>query len=148
MKNLNKVGVILLLLLLSYSVTAQGPARDKIKTLKVAYITEQLGLTTNEAQQFWPIYNDHEQKLNRIRSTEREQFQGVQTDMSIVSDKEADKLILKYLSLQTQKNEIEQKFIADLRPVLSSKKIILLFRAESNFKKRLLQQYRNRRGQR
>ena len=97
MKNLNKVGVILLLLLLSYSVTAQGPARDKIKTLKVAYITEQLGLTTNEAQQFWPIYNDHEQKLNRIRSTEREQFQGVQTDMSIVSDKEANEKVSHYL---------------------------------------------------
>ncbi|MDT0607172.1 hypothetical protein [Croceitalea rosinachiae] len=146
--NLNRLLIILFLILTTHSVVAQGQVRNRIKTLKVAYITEQLGLTSDEAQRFWPVYNDHEKKMERIRSFEREQFQGVQTDMFVVSDKEADDLVSKFLSLQTEKNQIEQKFVTDLRQVISAKKIILLFRAENNFKKRLLQQYRNKRGQR
>lgn len=146
---LNKFITTLLLVLITNSLFAQGPImRNRIKTLKVAYITEQLGLTSNEAQEFWPVYNQHHQKMEKLRSKEREQFEGVQTDMSIVSDKDAESLVTNYLLMQEEKSEIDKKFITDLRQVISAKKIILLFRAEKNFKKRLLQQYRNKRGQR
>jgi len=138
-----------LLVLITNSLFAQGPImRNRIKTLKVAYITEQLSLTSNEAQEFWPVYNQHHQKMENLRSKEREQFEGVQTDMSVVSEKDAELLVSSYLLMQEEKNEIDKKFITDLRQVISAKKIILLFRAEKNFKKRLLQQYRNKRGQR
>ena len=48
---------ILFLLMASISF-AQGfrDKKEKVKALKVAYITEQLDLTTEEAQKFWPIY--------------------------------------------------------------------------------------------
>lgn len=148
MKNLNRLLPLLLLALVTSNLVAQGPGRNRIKTLKVAYITEQLGLTSSEAQSFWPVYNAHHRNLEELRRKERQQFEGIQTDMSVVSNKDADNLVSKYLLLQTEKHEIEQKFIGDLQDVIPSKKIILLFRAENNFKKRLLQQYRNRRGQR
>ncbi len=146
--NLNKLVMILILVSVTNSLIAQRPGRERIKTLKVAYITEQLGLSSNEAQKFWPVYNNHHEKLDQLRKEEREQFEGVQKDMSVVSDKDADAMVSKFLELQSKKNTIEQKFVSDLRQVISAKKIILLFRAENNFKKRLLQQYRNKRGER
>ncbi|GMN09220.1 hypothetical protein MTsPCn9_03240 [Croceitalea sp. MTPC9] len=148
MKNLNKLLPLLLFAFMTSSIIAQGPVRNRIKTLKVAYITEQLGLTSSEAQNFWPVYNAHHKSLEALRRRERAEFEGIQTDMSVVSDKDADKLVSEYLSIQTEKHKIEQEFIGDLQNVISSKKIILLFRAENNFKKRLLQQYRNKKGQR
>ena len=30
---------------------------DRIKSHKIAYLTEQLSLSPEEAQQFWPVYN-------------------------------------------------------------------------------------------
>jgi Spy/CpxP family protein refolding chaperone len=36
--------------------------KEKIKALKVAYITEELNLTSEEAQKFWPIYNTYDDK--------------------------------------------------------------------------------------
>ena len=148
MKNLNKIILLLAFVLSGLSVCAQGPGRERIKTLKVAYITEQLGLTSAEAQQFWPVYNTHHKSLEALRRKERQQFEGIQTDMSVVSDIDADNLVAKYLSLQAEKQRLEQDFIRNLKEVISSKKIILLFRAENNFRKRLLQQYRNKRGPR
>ena len=40
--------------------------REKVKALKVAYITEQLELTTDEAQKFWPIYNAFDEKQSEL----------------------------------------------------------------------------------
>ena len=38
---------------------------EKIEALKIAFITQKLQLTTDEAQKFWPVYNQYE---NEIRS--------------------------------------------------------------------------------
>ncbi|MEM7484830.1 MAG: hypothetical protein AAF348_06440 [Bacteroidota bacterium] len=125
---------------------AQRPAKDRIKTLKVAYLTEQLSLTKQEAQQFWPVYNENEDAMENIRKKERQQFGNRFENISELSEGEADKMIEQFIKLQTEKHEIEQGFIKDLQGVIPSKKVILLFRAERNFKKRLLQQYRKRQG--
>ena len=148
MKNSINILASLLLFLMTLQVSGQRAGRERIKTLKVAFITEQLGLTSSEAQEFWPIYNAHDDKLEKIRTIEREQFVGIQKDMSVVSDTEAQKMVATFIELQSQKQEIEKQFIEDLKSVISAKKIILLFRAENNFKKRLLQQMnKRRRGQ-
>jgi hypothetical protein len=38
--------------------------RDKIKTLKVAYLTQELKLIAKEAQLFWPVYYKHQEELD------------------------------------------------------------------------------------
>ena len=65
MKNIQKITIISLALLLSASVFGQKqnnskPNREKIKAMKVGFITEKLDLTTAEAQKFWPVYNEFE----------------------------------------------------------------------------------------
>ena len=37
----------------------RGENKEKIKALKIAYLTEKLDLSSNEAEKFWPIYNKH-----------------------------------------------------------------------------------------
>ena len=148
MKNWNKITLLLLAIGFAHTLSAQRPGQDRIKTLKVAYITEQLGLTPTDAQSFWPVYNAHEEQLEGIRKKERAEFAEVRTDMSVVTDKQAETMVNSLVSLQQEKQKIEEQFIKDLRNVISNKKIILLFRAENNFKKQLLQQYRNKRGRR
>ena len=58
--------VFLLISTLSFS---QGfrEKKEKVKALKMAYITEQLNLTTEEAQKFWPIYNAFDEKQSELR---------------------------------------------------------------------------------
>ncbi|UII75496.1 hypothetical protein LV716_14700 [Flagellimonas sp. HMM57] len=123
---------------------AQRPAKDRIKTLKVAYLTEQLSLTKEEAQEFWPVYNAHEEVMDNIRKKERQHFGNRFDNISELSESEADKIIEQFIKLQAEKHKIEQDFIKDLQSVIPSKKVILLFRAERSFKKRLIQQYRKR----
>ena len=67
---------ILAFLIFASGITAQenrGVKRDgkrkqrsdsRIEAKKVAYITEELDLSTEEAQRFWPLYNDFQTIIN------------------------------------------------------------------------------------
>ena len=125
---------------------AQGPARERIKTLKVAFITERLNLTSQEAQSFWPIYNEHEETLERIRRTERMELRSQSSFIQDLSNVESSALLNTFLDIQKEKYEAQQEFISKLKNVISPKKTLLLLKAEEDFKKRLLQQMRKRRG--
>lgn len=59
------------MLLLQLSATAQNqPAPETtpiLQGIKIAFITKQLGLTSEEAQKFWPLYNDFADKAKSLR---------------------------------------------------------------------------------
>ena len=44
--------------------------KERIKAQKVAFITERLDLSSKEAQQFWPIYNAFEDKIDDMRKND------------------------------------------------------------------------------
>ncbi len=121
----------------------KGPVRERIKTLKVAFITERVGLTSDEAQQFWPIYNENEDKLAAIRRKERAEI-GPRTSPASLSDAESSQLLDKLIALESEKHRTNQDFIAQIRKVIPPRKVLLLIKAEEDFKKRLLQQFRKR----
>ena len=41
--------------------------KEQLKALKIAYITEELQLTPEEAARFWPVFNAFEDKQREIR---------------------------------------------------------------------------------
>jgi hypothetical protein len=53
---------------------AQPPNRraERIEALKVAFITQNLKLTAEEAQKFWPVYNSFIDELRKTKQTHRE----------------------------------------------------------------------------
>ncbi|MEP4946352.1 MAG: hypothetical protein ABJU26_02325, partial [Flavobacteriaceae bacterium] len=74
---MNKILLILFTMLLSTNwFYAQHPSGERIKTLKVAYITEKISLTSEEAQSFWPVYNDYEEKKHALRKKERDELKS------------------------------------------------------------------------
>ena len=122
------------------------PDRDKIKSLKVAFFTERLDLSSSEAEAFWPVYNAHEEKMNSFRRTERSEFRGKLENLETMSDKEAENLLQNFMDMQGKKLKEQQSFVEKMKGILSAKKTILLLRTEEDFKKKLIKQYRQRRG--
>ena len=142
----NKVLILLLLVCQGTALWAQRPVRDRIKTLKVAFITERLALTSQEAQTFWPVYNAHAEAMQTIRKKERTELKSKIPVLQDLSAQQSSKLLDQYVSIQKAKHEAELAYMQELEKVLSPKKILLLLQAEEDFKKRLLQQYRKRKA--
>lgn len=46
--------------------------RPNIQGLKIAFITKQLSLNSEEAQKFWPVYYDFSDKARKIRQEQKD----------------------------------------------------------------------------
>ncbi len=138
--------LIVLLLAVTLSFGQNRPDKDKIKSLKVAFITERLDLSTKEAQAFWPIYNEYEEKREALRQKERSQIRNKIKESENLSEKEADQLLKQYLSFEEEEEELDKAFIENITKVISAKKTLLLLRSEEEFKRQLIKQYRQKRG--
>lgn len=53
---------------------ADPKAKARIDAARAAYITERLGLTSDEAEKFWPVYREFADKRQHIR----QQFKAAQ----------------------------------------------------------------------
>ncbi len=138
----------LILLIFTSVAFAQDGKHEKIKALKTAYITEKLALTTAEAEKFWPVYNLYDEKFHVIRKQERNEiFKKLRNGVDNLTDTEANALIDLSLSLEGQEIELRKKMTAELRQVISPKKIIILKKVEDDFKRELLERYKNGKGE-
>lgn len=136
--------LILILLIFTSGAYAQDGKHEKIKALKTAYITEKLALTNKEAQTFWPIYNRYDVKFHDLRTQERNEiFKKLQDGVDNLNDSEANALLDKSFKLDSDELDLRKEMTQDLRKVISVKQIITLKKAEYDFKRELLDRYRN-----
>jgi hypothetical protein len=119
---------------------------QKIKSLKIAFITEKLDLSSEEAQVFWPIYNEYQEKRDALRKKERTQIKGKIKDAGELSEKEAKDLLDKYISFEDDEEALDKEYLLKFNEAISAKKTLLLLRSEEEFKRQLIRQYRHKRG--
>ena len=51
---------------------SQGIPKDgRLETLKIAFLTRKLNLSTDEAQKFWPLYNRYIDEIRQIKTKNR-----------------------------------------------------------------------------
>ena len=119
--------------------------KEQVKALKVAFITTELNLTPEEAAKFWPLFNAFEDKQQEIRKQKMKAFLERKDDNTIdkLSEKEAATLLIQMESTEDELYQLKKKFVANLKGVLPSTKILKLKKAEEQFSKKLLQQYRD-----
>ena len=142
---MNKLLIIVVLLFTVFSYGQRGN-REKIKSLKVAFITDKLDLTSTEAQQFWPVYNKFEEKREVLRQTERKEIRNKMQDASELSETEATTVLGKLIRFKVDAEKLDQAFLSEIQKVLSAKKTLILMRSEEEFKRQLIKQYRQNRG--
>lgn len=132
-----------ILFILSFSLLSVAqPNRDKIKTLKIAYITEKLNLSEKEAQQFWPIYNSFEEDMSNLKRQSHETRKKI--DITTISDDEASQILKEIRNNENKKYHLENDFIDKLSRVIPAKKIILMHKIEDDFKRKIFEEYRKR----
>lgn len=141
----------MVLVLTSFSTMAQdGPfirkKKEQIKALKVAYITDELSLTSDEATKFWPLYNAFEDKQQEIKRQKLKAYLDRSDEDSFdkLSEKEATSMLVQMENTEEELYQLKKKFISNLKGVISPIKILKLKKAEENFNRKLLQQYRDR----
>ncbi|WP_158973491.1 hypothetical protein [Cellulophaga sp. L1A9] len=144
---MNKLKKIIPLILLMFACSlsfGQQKDWDKIKTLKIAFITERLNLSSKEAQTFWPIYNEYQSKREELHIKGHDEIRKKFDESEKLSESDSAKLLDKYLQYEKEEEELEQTYLRKITKVISAKKTLLLIRSEGDFKRKLIKQYRDK----
>lgn len=114
--------------------------REKIKSLKTAHITEGLNLTSEEAEKFWPIYNEFEKEKRKLYRKEHADIENLEC----ISETKANAMLSEYVEIEKSDYLLQRKFYQDLKEIFPAKKIIQLKKVEDEFNKKLWKEYRER----
>ena len=119
----------LLILFVMLGTLSRAKAQDgeKIQALKIAFITQKLQLTPDEAQKFWPVYNQYDNEIHNIELDK--------SDPNVI-DKE-EKLL-----------NVRKKYLTSFEKILGPDKTNRLFNAERDFRGILIRRLQNRNQQR
>ncbi len=138
---MRKIGyIIIALLTLATAVQAQpGRRMERVRAIKVAYITDKLELTTEQSAKFWPIYNRFEdERFDIVRQYRRGNVGDPAIDESLRSVDDDIEMQEKMLALR-------KKYKDEFLKVITPKQLAALIDAEREFKRMLLQQLKERR---
>lgn len=132
------------------TVSAQEPEKkgeshkEKMEAAKIGFITKELQLTPEEAQKFWPVYNQREAELDEVKKAMRK----IHHDKKIeeMSDAEVDKSMEDLMLLRQRELDIEKKYHTEFKKVLPVKKVAQLYHAEMKFRHEVMKEWKERHG--
>ena len=112
---------------------------ERLKAIKMTFITEKIGLNENEEAFFWRIYNDYEKRIyerssQKIRSIRKKYFKEIDN----ISSLEAYKVINQMNNLEHLALELKEKRDLKLLDSLSPNKVLKVQHAEYRFKREMI----------
>ena len=110
---------------------------QRIEAIKVAFITKKLDLTTEEAQKFWPVYNNYQKELMELMRKRREDRQKTNIDPN-------DKINVD-LTYESKMLELKKKYKKNYLKAIPAEKVLLMYQAEREFREHLIKQLNHRR---
>jgi hypothetical protein len=145
------IWIILLVFLTTYTISAQRGNHqfdyEQFKSQKIAFITEKLNLTPAEAQQFWPVYNQFEKEKMEVQQKRRNLDEKTRDEKLRMSDQEVIKTTRSIAATFKKEAELQETYNEKFLKLLPPQKVLLLYRAEIQFRAHMFEQYRKRRSE-
>lgn len=130
--------------LLPATLLAQRPKGEEIESLKIAFFTQKLDLSPEEAKIFWPIYNDMQAEQNALRKERMQKmisFRKVD-EIDNLSDAQVQTLITSEFDFKQRDLNLDKKYYNKLKSSLPIKVVGKFYRAQEAFKRELLNRFR------
>lgn len=131
-----------ILLFLSITAFAQRPSQqidpEKLQAARIAFITTRIELTPEQAEKFWPIFNQYTES----REVSMRQLGALNRGTSEISEEEAKRRIQKRFELQEKLMIDEKAFVEDVSKVLNHKQILKLNSIARDFTRHIYQRQR------
>jgi hypothetical protein len=141
-----KRGVILLLMVLmlpAIRVAAQETNLEKLNAYKVGFFTKKLNLSSQEAEKFWPVYNEYQKQRNFLQLEKVRLIRNFNQNESILSNNELTEMGDKLIATIVQESDLAVTFHKKLKEVLPPAKVIRFYQAENQYKAQLLNELKD-----
>ncbi|WP_225986382.1 hypothetical protein [Rufibacter sp. LB8] len=138
---------LILMMMLLWGMVAQAQSKketpeekkarmERIENAKIAFITEKLSMNQDQAQRFWPVYNEHEAKRQELRQRMRPYKEE---NISALSEEKVLAGLEARMAIRQRELDLEKEYMDRYLRVISAKQLALLYRSEREFTKLLLE---------
>lgn len=139
--------LFLVMPLTSGQIPKDGPLRERLESMKIAFITEKLALSPEQSQVFWPVYNEFQEKQEALRREARPS-----RTLEQMSDRDIKAMLEKQLETEADLLQLRRTYMVRLQEVITIRQVALLQKAERDFNKQVVERLlemrrRNNRGQ-
>ena len=112
--------------------------KEKIEQLKIAFITKELDLSPEQAEKFWPVYNEMSDELKVERKTRRELSKDLRDNFDVLSDDDIKVKANKVLDSEIAEAELKKEYHEKIAGIIGYRKATKLLSLEQRFKRELL----------
>lgn len=121
--------------------------KKKMMSEKIAFLTIELDITPEEAQVFWPVYNQVETEKDQAMKNVFEAYVALERALENgKSGKEAEKLLNDYLNAINKQNAILAEAVDKYKSVLPADKVAKLFVGEEKFRRQHIRRLHEKPG--
>ncbi len=113
---------------------ARPNGRGQLDAARVAFMTQQINLTPEEAQQFWPVYNNYQKEADALL-LERAR---IRKDKKAAPDDDDE------LAFKSKMLDLQKKYRSEFIRILPKEKAAGVYRAEREFRQNLINELGNR----
>lgn len=124
---------------------AQNPGLERIRAAQIAYLSKELDLSPEEAQKFWPVYNQYSKEVETLIAERKRTMKDLRQNPDPADPTAQATQDLKY---QQRMLDIKTRYKDQFVKVLPAQKVNTLYRAERDFRQALLREYKMRQEQR
>lgn len=125
---------IIVLLALPFSAVADDAAELKQQVMldqKRLVVMENMVLSTEEGEVFWPIYDKHQEKLLQVNKQAAKLIVAYASVYQTLTDEQALKIIDEFFAVRSQRQQVLQDLANELEKVLSGKKVFRYLQIEN-----------------
>lgn len=139
------VFILLLSLSAQFAFAQPGSERfERIHAIKVAYITDKVHLSSEQAAKFWPVYTVYEKELRAIRHQFINKYKD---DKRVGNDPHAARAFIEDdLEYQEATLNLRKKYKDEFLKIITPQQLAQLLQAERDFKRMLIQELKSRHG--
>ncbi len=118
---------------------------QQMQSAKIAFFTTELALTPEEAQVFWPVYNQYCEALMSSRKANREAFGKIceLMDSGSYTEEQMKEALSDYAESFCPEEDIQKKYLDEFIKILPLEKVAGIYIAEEQFRHRMIDLFRN-----
>ena len=117
---------------------------EKFRSEKIAFLTSSLELTPQEAEKFWPVYNQMEKERWESQKLRREMGEKIRDAEESLSDREITELTREFANSMQKEADILVRYNEKFLKILPPAKVLKLYKAENEFRMHMIKKFRDR----
>ncbi len=105
--------------------------RSLAETERKATVVENMFFTTEEAEKFWPVYNEYREEARKVGDIRVKVIRELADEFETLDDARAEEMLREVLDFQADRVKLRKSYVKKFNKVIPPKKTVRFFQIDS-----------------